>query len=118
MADIIPYEETLWALREDVHVTLISHDADGLRTVFLVTRIHPIPQSASYRKPWQLALVLEFDDSGAVRINGDLLNSRDLLKWASLVDAVSLSPHFPKLGDYVTTRMVDSMPEPGPSKNY
>lgn len=105
----IPYADVTWALKNDVHVTLIYHDPNGIRTTFLVSRIHigPIP-SGQYYKPWGHALVLEFSDSPFLEINGQVipeaLEPEELIKWATLVDAVSLSPHFPDGGDWVTTR--------------
>jgi hypothetical protein len=102
----IPYAEVTWALRETVQVTMIWHDFDELKTTYLVTRLlfGPVIDKRSV-KPWDHALLLEFGDSGEVVINSDLHNSNDLEKWSELVDALSLSPYFPELGDYVTTEV-------------
>lgn len=115
----IPYAEVTWALHEMVQVTLLSHDDDGLRTTYLVTRhaFGPVIDKRSL-KPWDHALVLEFGDSGEVVINGDLHTSNDLIAWAQLVDAVSLSPYFPELGDYVTTELDWSAFEPKLRKDH
>lgn len=100
----IPYGEVLWALREDVQVTLILHDPNGVKTIYLVTKTLRPWNYAS--KPWNYALVLEFSDDGEVIVNGQLrIPESDQMDWATLVDAVSLSPHFPTPGDFVTTRV-------------
>lgn len=104
----VPYRDIQWALREEVQVTLIAHEATGTRTVYLVSRTtfgsvidkrHPMP--------WDIALVLDFEDD-TLLINGMVFDeslSGDLIHWAELVDAVSLSPSFPKPGDCVTTEI-------------
>lgn len=106
-AEKIPYSDVQWALKNEVHVTLI--DAESGHTTYLVARVHigPIP-SGQYSRPWGHALVLDFDDDTLV-INGqDIPESNDpeeLLKWATLVEGVSLSPYLARPGEYVTTRL-------------
>lgn len=103
----IPTEEIQWALTEDVAVTLISYEPASTRATYLVTRNGYDRRGWNDPKPWDQALVLVFEDD-TVEINGQpMLDHSQLEEWCSLVDAVSLSPHFPTGGDYVTTRVRD-----------
>lgn len=109
----VPYKDVKWALEDYVQVTLISHDPEGVRTIYLVTRIDfswaGHRRVSPYVMPWDHSLVLDFPgDSLLLLINGQFMleatESEELLKWATLTDAVSLSPHFPAPGTCVTTR--------------
>jgi hypothetical protein len=111
----ITYRDILWALREDVQVTLLDHDPNGVRTLYLVTRTLLENATRSYSRgscpytaPHDHALVLDFVDDRLV-INGIFIEAantdKELIDWSQLVDAVSLAPSFPTFGACVTTRV-------------
>jgi len=81
MPNTTPTVTTLpdWVLTEEVEVTLVHHDPDAVRDIFLVTCV-PVRRGANN------AITLTFEE-GRVLINGTYVDlGEDLMAVCSLVD--------------------------------
>jgi pterin-4a-carbinolamine dehydratase len=90
-----------WVLEEPVDVTLVYHNADTVKSIYLCEHVSSI-DCEDDGDHGRSAITIEFNDTGRILLNGvDVDLGDDMMAVCSLIDdvgGIANAQHFPDVG--------------------